>query len=421
MTDTRMAIFDDGRGRWGPLSDRRAIFDLRTGAHTTRQRIERVIGRAEALLVPAHLAAVCAERDATRGVNPVLEESEQWLLINGRCADIDDALAQRIAALPRGGALIEASGDVVAARLASPDARRFVDAGYDAQAVSVSAEPIGRDVLLARPWHVLDALEATLVADLEASDLPDWRDPARRATLDASVRLDEAQEAQAVRVAEDATVHPMVVFLNQRGPVVVDRGARIDPFAVLEGPCYIGAHAQVVSHTNVRGGTSIGPWCKVGGEIKHTVIQGHSNKAHLGYLGDSIVGEWVNLGADTNVSNLKNTYGPVRVALERDGPAEDTQRVNHGPIIGDLVRTAIGTRLLTGSVVGTGCMLALSGLAPKHLGAFAFCTDTGTLVHELDALLGTARRMMGRHGIELSESEAALLRELHSRATARTA
>lgn len=414
MTDARLVIFDDAQGQWGPLTDRRAVFDLRTGAHTTRQRIERMLGVAEALLVPSGLAAVTAERDSTVAVNADLGQGGDWLLVNGRWAALDDAMAQRIAALPPGTALVQSNGDVLAARLDAPAAQRFVDANCDA--ANLDVEPIESDVLLARPWHVLDVLERTLFADLEANELPDWR--AGGGHIDASVRFTEAHP---LRVADDAIVHPMVVFANVAGPIVVDRGARIDPFTVLEGPCYIGPHAHVAPQTTVRAGTSIGPHCKIGGEIKHAVIHAHSNKAHLGYLGDSIVGEWVNLGADTNVSNLKNTYGPVRIALEPDGPGEDTRRVNHGPIIGDFVRTAIGTRLLTGSVVGTGSMLAVSDLAPKHVGRFTFCTDAGTTIHDRDALLLTARRMMGRHGVELTEAEAALLCDLHRRATARIA
>src|SRR5690606_34700880 len=154
------------------------------------------------------------------------------------------------------------------------------------------------------------------------------------------------------------------------------------------------------------------PMCKVGGEISHSVLFGHTNKAHAGYLGHALVGEWVNLGAQTNVSNLKNTYGPIAVQVERDQPAENTGRMYLGPVIGDYVRTAIGTRILTGSVVGTGAMLALSGFAPKFVERFAFLTDKGPEHYEIDKFIETANRMMSRRDMALSAAEEARLRTL---------
>src|SRR5690606_29763654 len=106
------------------------------------------------------------------------------------------------------------------------------------------------------------------------------------------------------------------------------------------------------------------PTCRIGGEVSHSIFQSFSNKTHGGYLGHALVGEWVNLGAATNASNLKNTYGSVRMQLAARGPREDTGLLQLGPILGDYVRTAIGTRIPTGAVIGTGCMISLSGFAP---------------------------------------------------------
>ena len=147
------------------------------------------------------------------------------------------------------------------------------------------------------------------------------------------------------------------------------------------------------------GNTSIGEHCLVARqEISHSIIQGYSNKAHTGYLGNSLVGQWVNLGADTNVSNLKNTYGPVRVQLSADTPPENTGQSKQGPIIGDFVRTAIGSRLPTGSCYSTGTMLALSGVAPKFTPRFSFLTDDGPPdeKYDIDKFLAAARTVMAR-------------------------
>src|SRR5690606_20550055 len=124
--------------------------------------------------------------------------------------------------------------------------------------------------------------------------------------------------------APDAQVHPMVVLDARQGSVIVDAGATIGPFCVLVGPCYVGPCTTVQPHTHLRAGCSIGPHCLVAGEISHAIFQGYANKAHAGYLGNALVGQWVNLGANTNASNLKNTYGHVRVQLSPDAPLEDT-------------------------------------------------------------------------------------------------
>ncbi len=125
------------------------------------------------------------------------------------------------------------------------------------------------------------------------------------------------------------------------------------------------------------------------------------------------MGQWSNLGAGTTVSNLKNTYGPVRIDLG-DGP-QDSGRVFNGPVIGDFVRTGIGTRLMTGSVVGTGVCLATSGFPPKHVPAFRFVTDAGDDPYDIVRFLDTARTAMERRGAALSEADEALLRRLHAR------
>jgi hypothetical protein len=165
-------------------------------------------------------------------------------------------------------------------------------------------------------------------------------------------------------------------------------------------------------HTVLRSTTVVGPMCKVGGEVKASILTGYTNKAHLGYLGNAILGAWCNLGADTNVSNLKNTYGPVRMQLDAQHEAEDTGRTFQGPILGDFVRTAIGTRLVTGSCIGTGCSIVMSSMAPKFAEPMGFYTDKGRQPYDLDAFFATADAMMKRRQKQLNQADRALIRSL---------
>jgi UDP-N-acetylglucosamine diphosphorylase / glucose-1-phosphate thymidylyltransferase / UDP-N-acetylgalactosamine diphosphorylase / glucosamine-1-phosphate N-acetyltransferase / galactosamine-1-phosphate N-acetyltransferase len=146
--------------------------------------------------------------------------------------------------------------------------------------------------------------------------------------------------------------------------------------------------------------------------VSHTVFQGYANKAHAGYLGNALVGEWVNLGADTNASNLKNTYGTIRVQIVPGGELEDSGQMKLGPIIGDFTRTSIGTRLPTGACLSTGTMLALSTTAPKYTERFAFLTDQGAQRYQIDKFLEAARKAVARRDRTLSAAEEARLREL---------
>jgi hypothetical protein len=159
--------------------------------------------------------------------------------------------------------------------------------------------------------------------------------------------------------------------------------------------------------TLIRGGTSIGPGCKVGGEISASIILGNTNKAHYGFLGDSYVGEWVNLGAGTTTSNLKNTYGTITMRI---GPAEiPTSRRFLGSMIGDHAKTAIGTRLMTGSYVGYCSLIAGSALPPRHIPSFTFWTDKGSDRYRMDKAREVMTQVLGRRGKPWTETDQFLL------------
>ncbi len=400
-------LFDDARGRWGPLCRWRPVFSLRSGAHTTWRRIERRLHRAVAALYVAEpLVEVVRQRHRNLAVQ-VLPEDEHWLLINGRWLGVDGAEA--VGALRAGEALVDAKGTLIAAHVHRNDAQALAAGGWRDLPDHITTRIVEGVPLIERPWHVLDQLDRTLRDDLDALGLPIVH---RHAPPGVTVVGEHP-----VKMAHDVRVIPPCTINATAGAVAVDEGATLHPFTALEGPCYIGEQTVLAAHTSIRPWTVVGPRCKVGGEVSGAILHGCTNKAHLGYLGNSLVGAWCNLGADTNVSNLKNTYGPVRVQLEADTPPEDTGRQFHGPIIGDFVRTAIGTRLLTGSCLDLGCMIACSGLAPKHAAPLGFYTDApdGTprrAEHDVDRLIATIHRMMARRQVTLTDAERQRLRDL---------
>src|SRR5436190_12798412 len=188
---------------------------------------------------------------------------------------------------------------------------------------------------------------------------------------------------------------------------MIDREAVIAAFTRLEGPCYIGPQTHVLG-AKIRAGTTLGPNCRIGGEVEASIVHGHSNKYHDGFLGHSYIGEWVNLGAGTQNSDLRNDYGEVSVPL--GGVATPTGRTKVGCFLGDHTKTGLGTLLNTGTNVGGFCSILPAGrYAPKWLPSFTGWWH-GALREDADLprLLRTAAVVMGRRGQALTEAHAGL-------------
>ncbi|MBL9149147.1 MAG: hypothetical protein JNM94_10690 [Phycisphaerae bacterium] len=388
MSNAALVLVDDGRGAFGPLTDLASAAELRTGAWTTREWLTHRFGPPAALVVPHALAAVT--REAT-GIDATLPTTGDVLLVNVRLADRRAEAA--LASLARGDALV-AGDTVLAARLDAADARIPLVASQLPK--GVRATPSTHHAL-ERPWHVLDGLAASIAADIAALATT----PGYCTLPDAPANpLVGRMGSHPVVVHETASIAPYVVFDASAGPIHVGPKATIRPFSVLSGPCSIGAGSTVADRSLIKANTTCGPQCRLGGEIGGTSIAGYSNKTHDGHLGDSILGSWVNLGAGTDNSNLLNTYGEVPIRLDPEGPRERTGRIFFGAVIGDHVKCAIGTRLMTGTVLGTGAMIASSAPPPSTTARFAWRTDDGERRYALPKFLEVMRTVMKRRTLE---------------------
>jgi len=208
-----------------------------------------------------------------------------------------------------------------------------------------------------------------------------------------------------VYIAPDVVVHPMVVIDTEGGPVYIDQGTEIQPFSRIEGPCYIGKRSVLIG-AKCRKGSSIGPVCRIGGEVEGSIIHGYSNKYHDGFIGHSYIGEWVNLGALTTNSDLKNDYSTVSIML--DGRRSiDTGSTKVGSLIGDHTRTSIGTLLNTGSYVGAMAVIMATGKPlPKFIPSFAwFVEGIVTKGFGKARLYEAAKVAMSRRGCKWSADE----------------
>lgn len=217
-----------------------------------------------------------------------------------------------------------------------------------------------------------------------------------------------------IRSGAGVKIAPGAVLDASNGPIVLAAGASIGANCVIEGPCYVGEESYIRPLSMIRGGVSLGRSCKFGGEVAESIVQGNSNKVHDGYLGHSYLGEWVNLGAMTTTSNLKNTYGPVSVKF---GDREiSTGRIFMGAVVGDYTKMAIGTRLMSGSYVGVSSMIATSRHAPRYVPSFRFLTDEKEEGYEFHKAVEVAGRVFARRKRQWSNADESLL--LYARETA---
>lgn len=213
-----------------------------------------------------------------------------------------------------------------------------------------------------------------------------------------------------VFVGDGATVQPGVVLDAQNGPVIIDQAAVVMPNAVLEGPVYVGRQSRIRIGAKVYGNTSIGDVCKIGGEVEGSVIHGYSNKQHDGFLGHSYIAEWCNLGADTNTSDLKNSYGPVKVTL--NGREIDTGMLFVGLTMGDHSKCGINTMFNTGTVVGVSSNIFGGGFPPKVIPGFSWMNIPSVEDYQIDKAIEVARQVMARRQVILTDEYANALKHV---------
>lgn len=206
---------------------------------------------------------------------------------------------------------------------------------------------------------------------------------------------------------------------SEDGPIYVGAGAEIQEGSHLRGPIAVGEHTVLKMGTRVYGPTAFGPQCRIGGEVSNCSFAGYSNKGHDGFLGNSVIGKWCNLGADTNSSNLKSNYSTVRLWSERFGDFIDSGLQFCGVLMGDHTKCGINTMFNTGTVIGEGCNIFGGGFQPKHIPSFSWGGAEDWELHGFDGFIATAERVMARRNASLTEEEIDALREQHQMASAR--
>ena len=374
---------------WAPFAGARPIAELRAGVWRIRERWEAALDLDTAAIVGTEIAGF-SEVDTPPCVSPHP--------ITGPAVVADSSFAPTgtpIVLAPETRRLVTADGATVG--WVVPQGATWTGPSEDGP-----AQPV-RGLSLRQASDLITALEQLLPADclgFAAAQV----DPVPAGSL----VLGDA----ALVLCRGAAVEPGVVFDTRGGAVVLEKGVEVRHGTRLEGPLYAGERTRLLGG-HLRASV-FGPRCIVKGEVSSTLMLGYANKSHDGFVGHSVVGQWVNLGAGTTTSNLKNTYGEV--SLEIAGVRLATGRQFLGSLIGDHAKTAIGTMLPTGAVIGAGANVFGATSAPKYLPPMAWGSAGPERMTE-EGFLRIAGRVMPRREVELTEARRASLVGIYRRLT----
>jgi UDP-N-acetylglucosamine diphosphorylase/glucosamine-1-phosphate N-acetyltransferase len=443
-----LCVFEDERYRnFFPLSLARPVFNLAIGTQSLRGRlVDELSPEALALLCRPYLAGVLAEEEGGDAARPVhinaLPEGD-ILFLNGRLLTYGAELRELCQSL-KGNVVLEKMGTIAAARLAGPQAAAlasYVGGALSDAAVEKAVQEIkrisaaegarsrdgddGREAtrakalakwardsgvklqetnvrLLAHSWQLIGENRSSIVDDFQKNPM---RGTAPETQLFKGVELINEND---IVIGEGVDVLSGTVLDASEGAILIANNVRIEPNAIIYGPCAIGEGSIVRGGAKIGHGTTIGRQCKVGGEIEECVFASFSNKQHDGFMGHSYVGSWVNIGAGSCTSDLKNNYGLVRSWCA--GRMRDTGRRFLGSTIGDHSKIAIGSRLNTGTVVGFNANVFSVAFPPRFVPSFAWRLEPEFSRFELEAAIETAGLMMDRRNVRFTGAHGELFK-----------
>lgn len=383
-------LFDDeSREQMLPLSYTRPVAEIRTGIFTIRERWEKLLKGSASYITSEYL----------NGRYPMHLQDDN-IVINGAVMP-NDRLVRLIEQLEANEALME-EGNLIAARL---NRQQFELLLRDEAIEEITGIELGDTpfIHLSYPWDLFLSLRATIEYDyhLITAGRTSQSIPSNNTILAGdNIFLEEG-------------AHVSCAILNaQSGPIYIGKNAHVMEGAIIRGPVTIGEGSTISMGAKIYGPTAIGPHCKVGGEVKEVVFLGYANKAHDGYLGNSIIGEWCNLGAGCTVSNLKNNYSNVRMWDYSTRSMRDSGLQHLGMVMGDHSKAGIQTMFNTGTIVGAACNIFGEGFPPKFIPSFSWGGAPGMITHRLDDAISTAKKVMARRNIEFTTDDENIMKKV---------
>ena len=411
--DIRIFIFeDDDYERFYPLTYNRAVFQLLSGAFPLWKKWQKYFPQSEIrFLCRNEISAYVREQSGIPCNRIDFENCDKVIFLNGRVLP-EKNLAKELAALDQETiALTEGNLSYAVVSPTGASAQNLSQMDYWGYG---HFKAIIKDI----PKSDVDCQWVNYIWDFIAENpnqiMHDWQIINRENSgFKGSTRnLPDlgcwTYKPEYIALSATAKVDAQSVLDARGGPIIIDDDVYIAPHSRIEGPCYIGTGTQIVGG-KIREGCSFGPDCRVGGEVEESVFLGYSNKYHDGFIGHAYLGEWVNLGAMTTNSDLKNNYGTIRVD---NGSGEiDSGQIKVGSFIGDHVKTGIGMLLNTGISIGFASNLFGGGLiTDKFIPPFVWGGPSGYAEYKLEKALQTAATVMERRGQKLTAKNEAVFR-----------
>jgi len=406
MPSTICIFEDETFGNFLPLVYTRPVYDLKCGTTSLRERIQRSFPKARVVLhCREYLAEYLSLRNPDCPINKLPDD--HCLFLNGRILE-ERNLARLFPVDSKRDQLYLKDGQVVAARLSGSNLRAVEPHLKHPLSAKDFGQIAGIDIdvkLVSYPWDLVHRNGDMLIHDGE--DLLAHKRGSKGKIWKGAYVV----APKKIMIGKGSNVMPGAVLDATDGPIIIGDQVKVFSQATIIGPSFIGSNSLVKVGASIYEGCTIGPRCKVGGEIDSSIVHGYSNKQHSGFLGHSYVGKWVNLGADTNTSDLKNNYGHVRVTIA--GRQINTGLQFFGLIMGDHTKSAINSMFNTGAVVGVSCNVAMAGFPPKWIPSFSWVTGEGLLeTYDLQRAREVARRVMERRHVVFSTAEEELFKRV---------
>jgi UDP-N-acetylglucosamine diphosphorylase/glucosamine-1-phosphate N-acetyltransferase len=400
----QLCLFEDNAVNFlEPLIYSRGVYNLICGGSSLKDKILRAYpGVNYSLHCREYLAPIIKEQNPGIPVNEILGDS--CLFINGRViAGMN--LSSVIPLNDNADKLYLNNNDLVAARLSGNNLKKFK------QNLNIPFElPLFPTV----PKEDVDVKTAGFIWDLirenNAELISDINYLASKNLFHNHLAGVHLINKDNIFIEGNAVIKPGVVLDASNGPIYIGDNSVVFPNSVIIGPVYIGRSTLIKSLAKIYENISIGDVCKVGGEVEDSIIMSYSNKQHDGFLGHAYLGSWINLGADTNCSDLRNNYGFVKVHV--NGQEINTKSQFLGLIMGDHSKTGINTMFNTGTIVGFSCNIYGSGFPSKYLPSFSWGGSDNLQTYNVDKCLDTAKVVMSRRKIEFKKTDEDLFRNI---------
>ena len=388
-------VFEDQRfSDFFPISSTRAVFDIRFGQSTFLERIIKIFPEySVSLIVRDEFKELVSERHTNIAVNP--DNIEEGLWISSSVIWTRES----VELLSAKNTAFMKDDKLVAANLSSKNAARWISNGGPLKSELESVEFKNIEVYQCNYlWDIIKFINQSINDDANELEPVDRLDYPHTNLINPDKIF-----------INNAKVMPGALINAEKGPVIIDNNAVIYGQTYIEGPAFIGTDTVIKPLTKIVGSV-IGKKCKIGGEVESSVIQGYSNKVHDGHLGDSFLGEWVNLGAGTSNSNLKNNYSSVKISLNEN--LIDTNSLHIGCFIGDHVKTGIGTLINTGTIIGAASMISTYGFPPVNLPPFSWYFNRKKERMDFDKFVLTAQKSKSRRNKNFTTSEKKLYKKI---------